>query len=181
MVNSFVESEDRQATPFFTTTQSVPEAAKTSTDASTDCQTHNFRDVDADRGTRVRALLYLRPYSPGYNPIEEAFSKIEGLLRKAEARGRVALVEVVLEGKVHPTSVMSREGIKSLLERVWEHFRRLSHLWLDGGYNGARPKARTTGQRRRWAWRRKCRPAAEESPLGVVGQGGRRDLLGEDQ
>jgi hypothetical protein len=32
---------------------------------------------------------------------------------------------------------MDRDGIKSLLERVREHFRRLSHLlWLDAGYNG---------------------------------------------
>ena len=61
----------------------------------------------------MRALLYVLPYSPGFNPIEEALSKIDGLLRKTEARGRVALVEVVLEGKVHPTSVMSCEGIKS--------------------------------------------------------------------
>lgn len=31
-------------------------------------------------------LLYLPPYSPDLNPIEEAFSKIKGILRKAEAR-----------------------------------------------------------------------------------------------
>jgi len=38
-------------------------------------------------------LLYLPPYSsPDLNPIEEAFSKIEGILRKAEARTREALV-----------------------------------------------------------------------------------------
>jgi hypothetical protein len=31
---------------------------------------------------------------------------------------------------------MDRDGIKPLLERVREHFERLSHLWLDAGYNG---------------------------------------------
>src|SRR3712207_9382123 len=34
-------------------------------------------------------LLYLPPYSPDLNPIEEAFSKIKGLLRKAEDRKSV--------------------------------------------------------------------------------------------
>jgi len=32
--------------------------------------------------------------------------------------------------------VMGRDGIKPLLKRIREHFRRLSHLWLDAGYNG---------------------------------------------
>jgi transposase len=33
-------------------------------------------------------LLFLPPYSPDFNPIEEAFAKIKGLLlRKAEALG----------------------------------------------------------------------------------------------
>jgi transposase len=38
-------------------------------------------------------LLFLPPYSPDMNPIEEAFSKIKGLLRKSEARTREALIE----------------------------------------------------------------------------------------
>ncbi len=40
-------------------------------------------------------LLYLPPYSPDFNPIEEAFSKVKGLLRKAAARSREALVEAM--------------------------------------------------------------------------------------
>jgi transposase len=41
-------------------------------------------------------LLYLPPYSPELNPIEEAFSKIKGIfLRKAEVRTREALVEAL--------------------------------------------------------------------------------------
>ncbi len=38
-------------------------------------------------------LLFLPPYSPDMNPIEEAFSKVKGALRKAGARTREALVE----------------------------------------------------------------------------------------
>ncbi len=55
------------------------------------------------KSERVRALieragvevLYLPPYSPDFNPIEEAFSKIKNLLRKAGARVREALVEAI--------------------------------------------------------------------------------------
>ena len=38
-------------------------------------------------------LLFLPPYSPDMNPIEEAFSKVKGILKKAEVRTREALVE----------------------------------------------------------------------------------------
>ncbi len=37
-------------------------------------------------------LLYLPPYSPDFNPIEQAFSKVKELIRKAEARTREALI-----------------------------------------------------------------------------------------
>ncbi len=40
-------------------------------------------------------LIYLPAYSPDLNPIEEAFSKIKGLVRKAEAKTREALVEAI--------------------------------------------------------------------------------------
>ena len=49
-----------------------------------------FRDLIEDAGCE---LLYLPAYSPDYNPIEEAFSKLKHLLRKAAARGKGALVE----------------------------------------------------------------------------------------
>jgi len=38
-------------------------------------------------------LIYLLPYSPNLNLIEEAFAKIKNLLRKAAARTKEALVE----------------------------------------------------------------------------------------
>jgi transposase len=40
-------------------------------------------------------LLYLPAYSPDYNPIEEAFSKIKNLLRQAAARSKEALLEAI--------------------------------------------------------------------------------------
>ena len=40
-------------------------------------------------------LVYLPPYSPDFNPIEQAFSKIKRLLRRAEARTREALIEAM--------------------------------------------------------------------------------------
>ena len=60
-------------------------------------------NLSAHKGPRVRQLiekrgcelLYLPPYSPDLNPIEEAFAKIKGLLRKAGARTREALLEAM--------------------------------------------------------------------------------------
>jgi transposase len=57
----------------------------------------------AHKGERIRELLestgcellYLPSYSPDFSPIEEAFSKVKGLMRKAEARNREALVEAI--------------------------------------------------------------------------------------
>ncbi len=39
--------------------------------------------------------MYLPPYSPDFNPIEEAFAKVKALLRGFEARTREALVEAL--------------------------------------------------------------------------------------
>lgn len=43
------------------------------------------------------SLVFLPPYSPDYNPIEEAFSKIKTIMRKAKARSVEALVEATAE------------------------------------------------------------------------------------
>ena len=56
-------------------------------------------NLSAHKGERVRELieargaklLYLPPYSPDFNPIEEAFSKIKRLLQKVAARSREAM------------------------------------------------------------------------------------------
>ncbi len=55
-------------------------------------KTKKVRELVEEAGCE---LLYLPPYSPDLNPIEEAFSKIKGVLRKAEARTRESLVEAM--------------------------------------------------------------------------------------
>jgi len=60
-------------------------------------------NLSAHKGGRVKEiiegrgceLIYLPPYSPDLNPIEEAFSKIKGLMRKAGARTHGALIEAM--------------------------------------------------------------------------------------
>ena len=60
-------------------------------------------NLSSHKGGRVREivegrgceLIYLPPYSPDFNPIEQAFSKVKGLTRKAEARTREALIEAM--------------------------------------------------------------------------------------
>lgn len=60
-------------------------------------------NLSAHKGGRVKEifeprgceLVYLPPYSPDFNPIEQAFSKIKGLLRNAGARSREALIEAM--------------------------------------------------------------------------------------
>ena len=61
-------------------------------------------NLSAHKGGRVRELVeeqccelvYLPPYySPDLNPIEEAFAKLKTLLRRARARTREALIEVM--------------------------------------------------------------------------------------
>ena len=51
-------------------------------------------------------LLYLPPYSPDFNPIEQAFAKLKALLRKAAARTLDALIIIrhkpVLEDILKP-------------------------------------------------------------------------------
>jgi hypothetical protein len=57
---------------------------------------------------------------------------------------------LVLKAKVHAASVFDRDGIKPLMEFVGERFPRLSHLWLDAGYNAVRARG-GIGPKRCWA------------------------------
>ena len=60
-------------------------------------------NLSAHKGQRARKLiedrgcelLFLPPYSPDLNPIEEAFSKVKRFLRVTGARTREALVEAI--------------------------------------------------------------------------------------
>ncbi|HZH97849.1 MAG TPA: IS630 family transposase [Fimbriimonadaceae bacterium] len=60
-------------------------------------------NLTAHKGARVGELvegrdcklMFLPPYSPDLNPIEEAFSKVKALLRRAEARSRGSLLDAI--------------------------------------------------------------------------------------
>ena len=65
--------------------------------------------------------------------------------KKVEGRKRHLLVDtegLVLEARVHSARVPDQDGIRLLLEQVRGRFARLSHLWVDAGYQG---------RGRRWA------------------------------
>ncbi len=51
-----------------------------------------IKQLTEERGCE---LMYLLPYYPDLNPIEEAFSKVKRLLRKTEARTSKGLIEAM--------------------------------------------------------------------------------------
>lgn len=57
-------------------------------------RTAKVRELVEARGAD---LVFLPPYSPDLNPIEEAFSKVKGIVRKVGARTRGALDEAMGE------------------------------------------------------------------------------------
>ena len=57
-------------------------------------KTERVRELVEARGAQV---WFLPAYSPDLNPIEEAFSKVKALLKKAAARTKEALVEAMAE------------------------------------------------------------------------------------
>jgi transposase len=77
-------------------------------------------NLTAHKGERVRELiegrgcelLYLPPYSPDFNPIEEAFAKLKALVRKAEARSR----EVLLEAMGRALEMLTARDARSFFE-----------------------------------------------------------------
>ena len=77
-------------------------------------------NLSVHKSERVRELiegagaqvLYLPPYSPDFNPIEEAFSKIKNLIRKAGARVHEALVAAIGEA----IREVSEEDAKAFFE-----------------------------------------------------------------
>jgi transposase len=82
-------------------------------------------NLSAHKGERVKELveergcqlLYLPPYSPDLNPIEEAFAKIKSLLRKAEGRTREALVKALGEA----ISAVSSKDARGFLKHYGYH------------------------------------------------------------
>ncbi len=74
--------------------------------------THKGGQVREPIEGRGCELPYLPSYSPDFNPIEEAFSNVNGLIRKAEARGREAMLEAT--GKA--ISAITDQDIRSFFE-----------------------------------------------------------------
>jgi transposase len=59
--------------------------------------------------------------------------------KKGKGRKRHVLVDtqgLLLRAVVHPADVMDRDGALLLLPGAPAEFPRLSHVWLDSGYNG---------------------------------------------
>jgi putative transposase len=69
--------------------------------------------------------------------------------KKVRGRKRHLLVDtegLVLKAKVHSAKVPDQDGIKLLLKGAGERLSRLSHLWVDAGYQG-----RGKGRGKEWA------------------------------
>lgn len=68
-------------------------------------QTVVMDNLSSHKGAVVRELIenegceliYLPPYSPDFNPIEQAFSKTKGCLREASSRVHETLMEAIGE------------------------------------------------------------------------------------
>jgi transposase len=91
-----------------------------------------YYNLSAHKGSQVRdvieaagaRLLYLPPYSPDFNPIENAFAKLKALLRKAGERsveGLWHLIGKLLDASpqrnaptTSPQQAMIRTNTKSL-------------------------------------------------------------------
>ncbi len=79
-------------------------------------------NLSAHKPARVRELIegkgceliYLPAYSPDFNPIEEAFAKIKDILRRAGARTKDALVDVLGEA----LSAISVEDARGYFEHA---------------------------------------------------------------
>jgi transposase len=54
-------------------------------------------------------LIYLPPYSPDFNPIEQAFSKLKSYLREPCARTQQTLMELIGEA-LHTITASDAEG-----------------------------------------------------------------------
>jgi len=59
--------------------------------------------------------------------------------KKVRGRKRHQLVDtegLVLKAKVHSAKIPEQDGLRLLLKTIREHLPRLSHLWVDAGYQG---------------------------------------------
>ena len=71
----------------------VPSATRLVIDNLSSHKSHPVREAIEAAGAQ---LLFLPPYSPDFNPIEKAFSKLKALLRKAAERTVSGLHQAIL-------------------------------------------------------------------------------------
>jgi len=71
-------------------------------------RSHHADEIKALAAAHKVVLIYLPPYSPEFNPIEEAWSKLKAWLRKLRARTVEALFGAVGSGleRITPTDVI---------------------------------------------------------------------------
>jgi putative transposase len=109
--------------------------------------------LNAELRERLRCQLGRDP-NPGAGIVDSQSVKTTGAggqergfdpAKKVDGRKRHLLVDtqgLVLKARVHSAEVPDQDGIRLLLEQVRGRFARLSHLWVDAGYQG---------RGRRWA------------------------------
>ena len=107
-----------------------------------------FEKLNAVLRERLRMCLGRNP-QPSAGIVDSQSARTTGVggnergfdpAKKVEGRKRHLLVDttegLVLKARVHSAKVPDQDGIRLLLRSVRERFVRLSHLWVDAGYQG---------------------------------------------